>query len=210
VAKSSNGNKEGAGSASSSGRSTPTIGPKTLERAAAVSEYSGRAVQVSNKTAQSIMTVAGRFGDRLGKATGIQRGGSDPNTPPSGFRGALNRSLVAASSIWDSVDQSAQRVLEDGGNAASKVIRTKYGDDAAMLSKSVGQTGKSVFLIYRDVSGVRRKTLLKVAGSGVIKARTRDGQEVQVQLAQSQALQSEKQRNDVAGTSKPPSYAEKS
>ena len=62
------------------------------------------------------------------------------------------------------------------------MIRSRYGDDAATLSAHIGGTTKSAVLVYRDVSGVRRRALLKVAGAGMLKGKTGDGREVQIQL----------------------------
>ncbi|KDN45770.1 hypothetical protein K437DRAFT_256493 [Tilletiaria anomala UBC 951] len=164
------------------------IHPRAMQTVAAVHTLSGRAVKVSHKTAASIQNVAGRFGDQIGKATGVQR--QQPYAPAKGLRGMLNRSLVAVSTVWDSVDASAQQLIDDSSSAATHVIRSKYGDDAAVFSAHVGGTTRSAFLVYRDISGVRRRALLKVAGKGIVKGRTRDGQVVRVQVGQEPGSQS--------------------
>ncbi|KAJ1030073.1 hypothetical protein NDA16_000986 [Ustilago loliicola] len=183
--------------AGSSGYSTPTnekgeagrdpvkIGPKTHQGIQNLHQWSGQAVQVSAKTTGAILRVAGNVGDKIGKKTGIQRkvnpdGSYGP--PPTGIKGFVNRSLIAANAVLDGVDAGVQTLLYTSGEAASNVVGHKYGDDARQVADGIGRTGKNVFVVYKDVRGVRRSALLKAARSRIVKAKLDDGREVTIKV----------------------------
>lgn len=183
--------------AGSSGYSTPTsekgeagrdfvkIGPKTQQGIQNLHQWSGQAVQVSAKTTGAILRVAGNVGDKIGKKTGIQRKVNPDGTygpPPTGIKGFINRSLIAANTVLDGVDAGVQTLLYTSGEAASNVVGHKYGDDARQAADGIGRTGKNVFIIYKDVRGVRRSALLKAARSRIMKAKLDDGREVTIKV----------------------------
>ncbi|PWZ01364.1 hypothetical protein BCV70DRAFT_198793 [Testicularia cyperi] len=167
------------------GREPIKVGPKTQSSVRTLHQWSGTAVQVSAKTTGAILEVAGHIGDKIGRKTGIQRQVKPDGTygpPPKGIRGFINRSLIAANTVLDGVDAGAQTLLYTGGDAASKVVGHKYGEDARQVADGVGRTGKNVFIVYKDIRGVRRSALLKAARSRVLKAKLDDGREVTVKI----------------------------
>ncbi|CDU23273.1 uncharacterized protein SPSC_01902 [Sporisorium scitamineum] len=183
--------------AGSSGTSTPNnekteagrdpikIGPRTHASVRTLHEWSGSAVQVSSKTTGAILRVAGNVGDKVGKTTGIQRKVNPDGTAgpaPTGIRGFVNRGLFAANTVLDGIDAGAQTLLYTSGQAASNVVGHKYGDDARDLAQGIGGAGKNVFIVYKDIRGVRRRALLKAARSRIMKAKLDDGREVTIRV----------------------------
>ncbi|SNX81979.1 uncharacterized protein MEPE_00684 [Melanopsichium pennsylvanicum] len=167
------------------GREPIKVGPKTHAGVRTLHGWSGQAVQVSSKTTGAIIQVAGNIGDKIGKKTGIQRRVNPDGTAgpaPTGIRGFVNRSLIAANTVLDGIDAGAQTLLSTSGNAASDVVGHRYGEDARQVADGFGRTGKNIFIIYRDVRGVRRSALLKAARSRVLKAKLDDGREVTVHV----------------------------
>ncbi|PWN48884.1 hypothetical protein IE53DRAFT_388897 [Violaceomyces palustris] len=168
-------------SSSQSSRAPMRFKSSTLSGAANLHSWSGKAVQVSSKTTGAIIHVASGIGDTIGRKTGIQRKRNPDGTlgpAPKGIRGVINRSLIAANTVLDGIDAGAQTLLYSGGEAASTVVGHKYGTEAKVVSDYAVRTGKNVFLVYKDLRGVRRTALLKVAGGSLIKARMDDGREV--------------------------------
>ena len=167
------------------GRDPVKFGPKTHARVRTLHDWSGSAVQVSSKTTGAILRVAGNVGDKIGKKTGIQRKVNPDGTAgpaPTGIRGFINRSLIAANTVLDGIDTGAQTLLYTGGQAASDVVGHKYGPDARQVAEGVGGAGKNVFIIYKDVRGIRRSALLKAARTRVMKAKLDDGREVTIKV----------------------------
>lgn len=167
------------------GRDPVKIGHKTHAGVRTLHGWSGSAVQVSSKTTGAILRVAGNVGDKIGKTTGIQRKVNPDGTAgpaPTGIRGFVNRSLIAANTVLDGIDAGAQTLLYTSGQAASNVVGHKYGDDARELAEGIGGAGKNVFIVYKDVRGIRRSALLKAARSRVMKAKLDDGREVTIKV----------------------------
>ncbi|KAL9939981.1 hypothetical protein V8E36_000686 [Tilletia maclaganii] len=154
-------------------------------RSAMLTKYSSKAVSISQSTTSAILNVASNVGDRVGKATGIQRQQRPDGTmgpPPKGVRGVLNRGIIAASSLLDSIEQAGENLLTDGGSAASRVIGHKYGADAERRAGNVASSGRNVYMVYKDIMGVRRRCLIRAAVGSSLKARTPEGEVVEVKL----------------------------
>lgn len=170
---------------SEAGRDPVKFGPKTHAGARQLNEWSGQAVQVSAKTTGAILQVAGNIGDKIGKKTGIQRKANPDGTygpAPKGIRGFVNRGLIAANTVLDGIDAGAQTLLYTSGQAASDVVGHRYGNDAREVADAFGRTGRNVFIVYKDVRGIRRSALLKAARGRVMKAKLQDGREVTIKV----------------------------
>ena len=167
---------------------------------------SGKVTSVSNRTTTAILSAASNVGDQIGKRTGIQQkmqsDGSVQN--PKGIRGVLNRSLIAFNVVLDGVTNSAERLIKDGGEASGRVIEHRYGSEAKVISGNVASVGRSAFVVYKDINGVRRKALLKVA-TGTIKARAPDGGEVILQQQNNTSTQQPYEKESEKYS--PPSYS---
>jgi spartin len=184
-----------------SGKPAVTFNPKLHATSQQLKNISGTATAVSGRTRDAVLNVAGKVGDKIGKTTGIQ---SQPRadgtaTKPSGIRGVLNRSLLAANVVLDGLTQSAETLIASGGAASGRAIEHRYGSEvghsserdrgvlyradvaafncqAKVISGNTASVGRSAFAVYKDINGVRRKALLKIA-TGTIKARAVSAEE---------------------------------
>ncbi|GAA5838288.1 hypothetical protein JCM9279_003189 [Rhodotorula babjevae] len=127
----------------------------------------------SGKAAGAVGKAAGYLGDRIGKAAGLQQGGS-----PSGWKGTLAATLTAVNTVADHLEAGGKTLLDSGSKSASQVIHHKYGAEARGVADDVGSSVKHVALVYVDARGVTRKALLKGVGKGAIKAQLSDGSQV--------------------------------
>ena len=143
--------------------------PSTLSRVKKIHHLSNSAVELSAKATGLIASAAHSLG------SGVRRKFGQDN--PAGKKpGMLNRSLIAFETIADSIDNSTKQLLSTGSNAATTVVRHKYGDQAADISHSFGSTVKNVGLVYVDARGVTRKALIKGAAKGMLfKAKVGNG-----------------------------------
>lgn len=183
------------------------INPTTTKSLSTVQNLSGQAVQISAKTTGAILSVAANLGDKIGQKTGIQRKQNPDGTlgpAPTGIRGFINRSLIAANTVMDGIDAGAQNLLYSTGDAASKVVGHKYGEEARTASESVVRTGRNVFLVYKDLRGVRRSAILKVVGGRVVRAKMEDGTDVLINVDEKGALiVPDQQKSPVATAASP-------
>ncbi|SJX60699.1 uncharacterized protein SRS1_11927 [Sporisorium reilianum f. sp. reilianum] len=194
------------------GRDPVKIGPKTHASVRTLHGWSGSAVQVSSKTTGAILRVAGNIGDKIGKTTGIQRKVNPDGTAgpaPTGIRGFVNRGLIATNTVLDGIDAGAQTLLYTSGQAASNVVGHKYGDDARELAEGIGGAGKNVFVVYKDIRGVRRRALLRTARSRIMKATLDNGREVTIKVdekgqAVASSVSASKPTSEKSGN--PPAY----
>lgn len=76
--------------------------PTTKARLATANKYTGKAVVVTGKTAAVIADAAGRFGTKIGQSTGMNS--NSDGKPPAGWRGVLNKSLIALNTVSDAVE----------------------------------------------------------------------------------------------------------
>ena len=148
-----------------------TFNPQIHKGAERLNRFGGGAARVSNQTRDAILSVASGVGDQIGKKTGIQakpRADGQPGEPPKGFRGALNRSLIAANVVLDGLLEGTDNLVRDGGQASSRVIEHRYGSEAKVISGNTASIGRSAYVIYKDINGVRRKALLKIATGTIV------------------------------------------
>jgi spartin len=148
--------------------------PTTLERVRKIHHLSNSAVTMSAKATGFIASTA----HSLGAGVRHRLGGEDKSgkgKKPS----FLNKSLIAFETIADSLDNSTKQLLNSTSNAATSVVRHKYGDQAADISHGIGSSVRNVGLVYVDARGVTRKALIKGAAKGMLfKAKVGNGQEV--------------------------------
>lgn len=76
--------------------------PTTSKHVATGNHYTGKAVVVSGKAAAMIGSLAQAAGDKIGKGLGIQT--APGGKPPTGIKGFVNKSLVAANVVFDSFE----------------------------------------------------------------------------------------------------------
>jgi spartin len=121
-----------------SGRQAMTFSPSVHATSRQIKAFSGTATTVSNRTRDAVLGVATKVGDRVGKTTGIQQTTKQDGTvaQPTGIRGVLNRSPVAANVVLDGVTKSAEQRLKDGGEASGRVIEHRYGSEVRPASSA--------------------------------------------------------------------------
>lgn len=114
-----------------SGKTAVTFNPKVHATSQQLKNISGTATAVSGRTRDAVLNVAGKVGDKIGKTTGIQSQPRADGTAakPSGIRGVLNRSLLAANVVLDGLTQSAETLIASGGEASGRAIEHRYGSE---------------------------------------------------------------------------------
>lgn len=149
-----------------------TFQPATLERVRKIHHLSNSAVVISAKATGLLASAAHSLGSGVRRTLGSE---DKPGKKPS----FLNKSLIAFETIADSIDTSTKELLRTTSNAATNVVRHKYGDHAAEISHGLGSSVRNVGLVYVDARGVTRKALIKGAAKGMLfKAKVGNGNEV--------------------------------
>jgi len=144
----------------------------TLERVRRIHYLSNSAVAVSAKATGFLASAAHSLG------SGIRHKFVSDGKPGKKPR-LLNKSLIAFETIADTLDASTKQLLSTTSNAATTVVRHKYGDQAADVSHGIGSSIRNVGLVYVDARGVTRKALIKGAAKGMLfKAKVGNGEEV--------------------------------
>jgi len=147
--------------------------PTTLERVRKIHHLSNSAVEVTAKATGFLATAAHSLG------SGIRQKLVSDQQKPGGKPGLLNKSLIAFETIADSLDTGTRQLLHTSSNAATTVVRHRYGDEAAEVSHGFGSAIRNVGLVYVDARGVTRKALIKGAAKGMLfKAKVGNGDEV--------------------------------
>ena len=149
-----------------------TFQPSTLERVRKIHQLSNSAVVMSAKATGFLASAAHSLGSGIRHKLGSE---DKPGKKPS----FLNKSLIAFETIADSIDTSTKQLLGTTSNAATNIVRHKYGDQAADISHGLGSTVRNVGLVYVDARGVTRKALIKGAAKGMLfKTKVGNGNEV--------------------------------
>jgi spartin len=146
--------------------------PATLERVRKIHHLSNSAVTVSAKATGLLASAVHSLGSGIrSKLSNSEKAGQKPSV--------LNKSLIAFETIADSIDASTKQLLSTSSNAATNVVRHKYGEQAADISHSLGSMVRNVGLVYVDARGVTRKAVIKGALKGMVfKAKVGNGNEV--------------------------------
>lgn len=183
----------GAGSGTStpggtrSSKTNVPIHPSIAKGLSALSSGSGRAVSLSGSARKMILDTSDNAGRRIG---GVRSSVNKDGTPrqPGAVRTQLQRGATAANIVLEGFDTAVGGLLDSVGASGGKVVGHTFGAQAETASGHIGKVGKNCFLVYKDVSGVRRKVLLKLAG-GTLKGRTVDGQEIEISASPEQGVQ---------------------
>lgn len=107
-------------------------------------------------------------------------GGSGATTPTRKKRPLLNRTLLAADVILSSLEAAANEMVTTGTHAASTAVGAKYGNDAGAAVAYTGASVRNAVLVYVDVRGIGRRSVLKATAKGWVKARLKNGETVQL------------------------------
>ncbi|BEJ12864.1 hypothetical protein CspHIS471_0300380 [Cutaneotrichosporon sp. HIS471] len=110
--------------------------------------------------------------------------GSTPGSghvTPSGKRKKrplLNRTILAADVILSSFEAAANELVTSGTHAASTAVGARYGQEAGTAVAYTGASVRNAVLVYVDVRGVGRRSVLKATAKGYYKARMKNGEHV--------------------------------
>ncbi|BGO96580.1 hypothetical protein NBRC10513v2_000517 [Rhodotorula toruloides] len=137
------------------------------------SRWTQQASVFSGKAAGAVANMAGKLGERIGKATGVQSGPG--GQAPRGWKQAVASTLVAVNTVADHLETGGKALVDSGTKSASQVIHHKYGAEARGVADNVGSSVKHVALVYVDARGVGRRALIQAVGKSAIKARMADG-----------------------------------
>ncbi|KAK3906321.1 Spc98 family-domain-containing protein [Staphylotrichum tortipilum] len=163
-----------------------TFKPATREHVRRINNFTGGAATLSAKTVGQIAKVAQNFGASVGghgkNKDGTPRKGYDKDGKPLDTYkpGLLNKSMMAFSTVMDGVEQAGRNLLSSTSDAATVVVRHKWGDEAGEMSKNLGGGVKNVGLVYIDVTGVSRRAILKSVAKGMVVGHTAAGESIVV------------------------------
>lgn len=144
---------------------------------ASLDQGSGKVVQLSGSARGALLNTVEGAGRRIG---GVRKNKDGSAREPGAVRKQVQRGAEAANIVLEGVDNAVGGLLSSLGSSSSQVIGHTFGTQAQGAGDSIGHVGKNCFLVYRDISGVRRKCLLKLAG-GTLKGRTVDGKEIVIE-----------------------------
>ncbi|CAK9782468.1 hypothetical protein CC85DRAFT_329775 [Cutaneotrichosporon oleaginosum] len=125
--------------------------------------------------------------EKSGYAPPLSPAGSAPGSgyaTPTGKkkkRPLLNRTILAADVILSSFEAAANELVTSGTHAASTAVGARYGNDAGAAVAYTGASVRNAVLVYVDVRGVGRRSILKATAKGWVKARMKNGEEVRLQ-----------------------------
>ena len=156
-----------------------TFQPATHERFQKIHTLSSTAAKFSANTVGKVSTIAQNAGAKLaGKDQGYERNGS--KNP-----GFLNKSLIAFSTVADSIDFASKTLLSSGSQAATQMVSHKYGQEAGTVAQSLTGSVKNVGLVYIDASGVSRRAVVKGVAKGMVVGQVKGGGEVVIPASMS-------------------------
>jgi spartin len=144
-----------------------------------VAGYSAKTVGQISKYAQN--AAAGLAGHKKTQHKSLNADG----TPNANYKpGLLNKSLIAWSTIGDSIAHSGKTLLTHGGAAASAAVGHKYGAEAGGITADLAGGVKNVGLVYIDVTGVTRRGIIKSVAKGMVlgKVKNKKGEEQTVMV----------------------------
>ncbi|CAO1616481.1 unnamed protein product [Sympodiomycopsis kandeliae] len=174
-------NRVGSQSSSSSshsvGQRNINVHPSINKGLEALATGSGHVVKLSGSARKKILDASEGTGRRIG---GVRKNKDGTQREPGTIRKQIQRGANAVNIVLDGFDTAVGGVVNSVTSSSTSVMQHKYGDQAAKASSSTGTVGRNCFLVYKDISGIRRKCLLKLAG-GTLKGRTADGQEIVIQ-----------------------------
>jgi len=145
-----------------------TFDPTTHDRVRKMHTFTQSAAGVSAKTLGRATHIAQNLGAKVtgrGDRAGYDKDGKKiPPTKP----GILNKSMIAFSTLADGIEVSGKHLLATSGNAATKIVGHRYGDEAGIVTQGVTGSVRNVGLVYIDAAGVSRRALIKGAVRGAV------------------------------------------
>lgn len=157
-----------------------TFSPTTHGNLRRMHHVTSTAASVSAKTLGQVQRYAQNFGAKMaGKAEKGPSGFDKDGKPIANYKpGLLNKSLMAFSTLAESLDQAGKTLLVSGSAAATSVVGHRYGADAGAATDELVSGIKNVGIVYIDVTGVTHKALMKSVAKGMVVGKMANGDSV--------------------------------
>lgn len=146
-----------------------------------VHSFTGKAANISSATLGRIAGYASKAGTSAGRRMGLSPSDPSAGEPATGLKGFLNNSLKAGMTLAESVDVTSKHLMNRSQANSVAYTTHRYGNEAGGLVNDMTGSAKHVGLVFVDARGLGRTALLKGFGKGVIRAKTADGQIVELQ-----------------------------
>ncbi|KAA8904186.1 senescence-associated protein-domain-containing protein [Sphaerosporella brunnea] len=150
-----------------------TFQPSTHERFQKVHTLSSAAAKFSAATVGRVGELAQNAGAKLAGKEKEHNERGKPRNP-----NILNKSLIAFSTVADSIDHAGRNLLASGSQAATQVVGHRYGAEAGQVAQSLTGAARNVGLVYIDALGVSRRAVVKGVAKGMVVGKVKGGGEV--------------------------------
>ncbi|EGX53943.1 hypothetical protein TWF173_006142 [Orbilia oligospora] len=150
-----------------------TFNPTTHERVRKIHTFTHGASGMSSKTIGKVQEVAQNIGAKM--AGKVDREGNELQKKVPTKPGLLNKSLIAFSTLADGIDAAGKHLLHSGSNAATTVVKHRYGDEAGQVAYGLTSSVKNVGLVYVDATGVSRRAVVKSVAKGMVLGKVKGG-----------------------------------
>ncbi|KAF8249980.1 hypothetical protein K440DRAFT_542469, partial [Wilcoxina mikolae CBS 423.85] len=161
-----------------------TFQPSTHQRFQQVHTLTATAAKFSSATVGKVSTLAQNAGAKLARKDKESAERGKPRNP-----NILNKSLIAFSTVADSIDYASKSLLNSSSQAATQVVSHRYGEEAGGVARNLTGSFKNVGLVYIDASGVSRRAVVRGVAKGMVVGKVRGGGEVVVPSSSSGATQ---------------------
>ncbi|KAK6533300.1 hypothetical protein TWF694_002253 [Orbilia ellipsospora] len=153
-----------------------TFTPTTHDRVRKIHTFTQGASGISSKTIGKVQEVAQNIGAKMsGK---VDREGNEVQRKVPSKPGLLNKSMIAFSTLADGIDAAGKHLLHSGSNAATTVVRHRYGEEAGHVAYGLTSSVKNVGLVYVDAAGVSRRAVVKSVAKGMVLGKVKGGGEL--------------------------------
>jgi spartin len=180
--------------------------PATHQRVRKINDLTASARDLSTRTVGQATKIAQNVGATLARRKDKQRAKEDA-TSDEYKPGLLNKSMIAFSTVFDSLATSGKHLLETSGSAATSVVGYRYGDDARQVAAELTRSVTNVGLVYIDVTGVSRRAVIRSVAKGMLVGKVKGGGQIIVGDGDGGQMPENLQVGEAAGPGgEPPKY----
>jgi len=108
--------------------------------------------------------------------------------PPRKKPALVNRVLASTDLLLTTLERSAQHLISNGTQNMTRAMGHKYGPDASQAALQMGDSARNVSMVYIDVRGVGRRTLLRKAGRQIVFGSKRQGKDGRMETVQQEVI----------------------
>jgi len=132
--------------------------------------FSSTAFELTSKTLNAIVNVAGSVGTRVGGIGNNRTAKDGTPKPPGAVKKFLGDSFTAVNTVLESLEVGSKHIISSTGDASTTMLGHSLGPDAADASRKTFGSIRHVALVYIDARGVARKALVKGFGKSAVTA----------------------------------------